>query len=58
MGLTVTSYATNVTTLWRNVILILSLGTVNQTFPKNTTKGQETGTIVDHETVQITKKTS
>lgn len=57
MGLTVTSYATNVTTLWRNVILTLSLGTVNQTFPKNTTKGQETGTI-DHETVQITKKTS
>lgn len=58
MGLTVAPYATNVTTLWMNVILILSLGTVNQTFPNVTTTGLETETIVDHETVQITKKTS
>lgn len=51
------SFSINVATLRNTVTLMPNLQTLGQNFPKVTTTGLETGTIVDHETVPTTKKT-
>lgn len=56
MSLMFASFAINVATLRNTVTLMPHLQTLGQNFPKVTTTGLETGTIVDHETVPTTTK--
>lgn len=57
MSLMFASFAINVATLRNTVTLMPNLQNLGQNFPKVTTTGLETGTIVDHETVLQPKKT-
>lgn len=56
MSLMFASFAINVATLRNTVTLMPNLQTLGQHFPKVTTTGLETGTIVDHQAVPTTKK--